>query len=245
MENRQITDWNGYRKISFTVEGRESFIVCPETAAEGNPWVWRSEFFGAFDYADRALLRQGWHLAYHRVSDMYGCPESIAMMRAFYEEVCASFALSACPVLFGFSRGGLYAVNYAAQYPRSVGALYLDAPVLDIRSWPCGVGGNADCAEECLRWYNLTSETLADFRGNPLEQAERIAAERIPVMIVAGGADTVVPWEENGKIFAERMRAAGGRVAVILKPDCGHHPHSLEDPAPIVQFLQQYAVMAK
>ena len=32
----------------------------------------------------------------------------------------------------------------------------------------------------------------------------------------------------------------GGVVEVIVKPDCGHHPHSLEDPTPVVDFLKAH-----
>jgi hypothetical protein len=28
---------------------------------------------------------------------------------------------------------------------------------------------------------------------------------------------------------------------VILKPGVGHHPHSLKDPAPVVEFLLRHA----
>lgn len=244
MENRQITEWNGYRKIAFTVGGRESFVIVPETAAPGNPWVWRCEFFGAFDTADRALLEKGWHLAYHRVSDMYGCPASLPLMHEFQTVVCEELHLSRQAVLFGFSRGGLYAVNYAEKYPYEVAALYLDAPVTDIASWPCGSGGNEKNARECLNLYGLTRENVLKFTENPNNKAFRIAEERIPVMIVAGGADRTVPWEENGKIFAEQMRAAGGIVDTIVKPTCDHHPHSLDDPAPIVEFLLSHTDFA-
>jgi len=237
MEYMQTTDWNGYKKIEFTVGGRESYIVCPEKAAPGMPWVWRCEFFGAYNTADRALLKMGWHLAYHRVSNMYGCPEAVGMMHEFQTEACVRFGLSPKPVLFGFSRGGLYAVNYAVRYPFDVAALYLDAPVMDIRSWPCGRGGNAKCAAECLEIYGLTEETLAAFGGNPLDKAELLAAEQIPVMLVAGGSDETVPWEENGAKFVPRFRAAGGEIEVIVKPECGHHPHSLDDPRPITDFI--------
>jgi|GEM_PF-408345 len=244
LENQTESRWNGWRQISFTVEGRESFVICPEKAAPGAPWVWRCEFFGAFDAADRALLRMGWHLAYHRVSDLYGCPEAIEKMHAFYAAVTEALGLSRQAVLFGFSRGGLYAVNYAARYPYETSLVYLDAPVLDIRSWPCGPGGDAHCAEECLHLYGLTPETLADFRGNAMEQAETLSASRIPVLIVAGGADATVPYHENGKIFAERMRAAGGIVETIVKPDCGHHPHSLADPRPITDWILSHTDFA-
>lgn len=52
-------------------------------------------------------------------------------MRKFQAYLEEKFALSARAVLFEFSRGGLYAVNYAAAYPEKNAKLYLDAPVLD------------------------------------------------------------------------------------------------------------------
>ena len=177
-EAETITEWKGYKRINFTVKGRESFIVCPDKTIDENRWVWRTEFFGAFDYADIALLKKGWYLAYHRVSDMYGCPESIGMMREFYDVAVEKYHLNPHPVLFGFSRGGLYAVNFALEYPNIPGALYLDAPVLDIRSWPGakGVGtGDPACWQECKRLYGLTEETALTFNKKSARQHRKIS----------------------------------------------------------------------
>ena len=239
--NESITDWNGYKQINFTVGGRNSFIVCPKKPLAGNHWIWRTEFFGAFDYADRAMLEKGWYLAYHRVSDMYGCPESVAMMREFYGTAVDKYRLDPRPALFGFSRGGLYAVNFALANPSFVGALYLDAPVLDIRSWPGGKGigtGEPSCWEECKKCYRLTEETAADFNDNPLDNTERLAATDIPVLLVCGAADRCVPYSENGEPFYRRFKAANGIIKKIIKPDCDHHPHSLSEPSPIVKFIE-------
>lgn len=238
------SEWKGFRKADFTVDGRQSCIVFPKTPAPGNPWVWRCEFFGAFDAADMALLHMGYHLAYHCVSDMYGCPEAVRRMHRFQEEVCEHFSLNRQAILFGFSRGGLYAVNYALAYPYGTALVYLDAPVLDLASWPCGSGGDARCAEECLRIYGLTRDTLEDFHGNPLDRAEEYARLQIPTLLVAGGADRTVPYAENGAPFYERVKRAGGVIEAVVKPDCGHHPHSLEDPRPITDFIAAHTDFA-
>ena len=47
------------------------------------------------------------------------------------EIVLIAHSLGCRVVLEGFSRGGLYAFNFAATHPTRVAALYLDAPVLD------------------------------------------------------------------------------------------------------------------
>lgn len=222
--------------INFKLNGRRSLVVRPDNPLPGNPTVWRTEFFGAFDSVDRAMLARGWHLCYHSASNMYGCPESLTMLREFYNFAEQTFGLAKKPVLFGFSRGGLYAVNYAHQFPDSVGGLYLDAPVLDIKSWPCRFADSHE-SKECLRWYGLTRETLADFRDIPLNRAEEMA--KFPVAIVAGAADTLVPWPDNGEIFAGRLEQLGAKLLVIVKPDCDHHPHSLTDPTPVVRFIEE------
>lgn len=229
------------RKIEFFLNGRDATLICPSTPAPGRPWVWRAEFLGAFDTADRALLDRGWHIAYLHASDLYGCPEAVEAMFDFYRHVTAEYALSPFPVIFGFSRGGLYTVNFALTHPGCFAALYLDAPVLDIRSWPGGMGKAERCPREwaeCLRCYGLAEETSVGFNQNPINRAKDPALKGARILLVAGLADRTVPYEENGAIFVARRRAAGETIETILKPDCDHHPHSLSDPAPIVRFAE-------
>ena len=54
---------------------------------------------------------------------------------------------------------------------------------------------------------------------------------------VCGEADNVVPITENTRIFEQKIKEAGGNIKVIYKPKIGHHPHSLENPTPIVDFI--------
>ena len=238
------SEWEGHERVDFMLDGREGFVVFPRQPAPGRPWVWRAEFFGAFAQADRALLAQGWCLAYYRLSDQYGCPGAVERMRAFQDYVTETFRLAPRTVLFGFSRGGLYAFNYAAAYPDRVALLYLDAPVLDIRSWPGGQGAGPGAAFEwaqCLAVYGLTEETVRNAECSPLDRIEPVAAAGIPIVLVAGDADEAVPYEENGARLAERYRQLGGTIETIVKPGGGHHPHSLPDPAPIVAFVEAHA----
>jgi pimeloyl-ACP methyl ester carboxylesterase len=236
----KASQWNGFQKLDFVVAGRACMLVQPKTPAEGSPWIWRTEFFGHEPQGDIALLQAGWHVAYIPVSDMYGAPPAIEIMERFYQHVVAEYKLNARVVLEGFSRGGLYAVNFAAAHPEQTAGLYLDAPVLDIRSWPGGKGkgkGDAHCWQQALAIYGLTEETAPAFKGNPLDQAELLAKAGIPIVAVCGDADDVVPYAENTAILKERYEKAGGRIVVILKPGVNHHPHSLKDPTPIVEFL--------
>ena len=233
-------DWNGYRRLDFAVDGRESYVVCPAQPAAGNPWVWRTEFFGAFDTVDRALLARGWHLAYHSMSELYGNDTAMGYMEAFWHAAHDELGLSARPVPFGFSRGGSYAVNYAHFHPEHVGALYLDAPLLNF----CAVGDEvvAELFDRMLECYGLTAEQMRTFDRMPVAYAASIADSGISVALCAGLSDDVVFYPQNGAAFAERFRAAGGRLLLIEKPGVGHHPHSVDDPervAQIADFLEE------
>ena len=212
----QRSQWNGFERLDLFVAGRPCLLVRPKVPAAGNPWIWRTEFFGHEPQADIALLERGWHLAYMDAKDMYGSPQAMSLF------------------------GQFYAFNFAAAHPNRVAALYLDAPVLDIRSWP---GRNRAAKEwkECLAAYNLTEETLVAFRGNPLDRIPLVASGRVPIIAVCVDADTTVPFAENTALLEKRYRELGGTIEVILKPGGEHHPHSLKDPTPIVNFLLQHA----
>jgi hypothetical protein len=42
---------------------------------------------------------------------------------------------------------------------------------------------------------------------------------------------------ENSTRLAALYKQFGGKLQMIVKPGVGHHPHSLEDPQPIVDFV--------
>src|SRR6202035_2412433 len=121
--------WNGYQQLSFTVGGLAALLVIPEPPAKGNPWIWRTEFFGHEPQADIELLNKGFHVAYVNVQNMYGAPAALDAMDVFYEHVTQTYGLSPKTTLEGLSRGGLFAYNWAARHPDRVASLYVDAPV--------------------------------------------------------------------------------------------------------------------
>jgi len=235
--------WNGYERLDFIVAGRACLLVRPAQAAPGNPWIWRTEFFGTEPQADLALLAKGWHVAYMNVKNLYGAPPAIALLGSFYAHLVANYGLAPRMVLEGFGRGGLFAFNFAVAHPNRVAALYLDAPVLDIRSWPGGKRTTTTAKEwsECLAAYGLTEETVGAFRGNPLDHVAIVARAHVPIIAVGGDADPEVPYAQNTAILEQRYRDYGGAIQVVLKPGGGHDPHSLPDPAPIVNFLLEHA----
>ena len=76
---------------------------------------------------------------------------------------------------------------------------------------------------------------------NPIDVLEPLAKAGVALIHVVGDTDEAVPVEENTTVLEERYRKLGGLIQVIHKPGVGHHPHGLEDPAPVVNFVLEHA----
>ncbi len=218
--------------FNFEFNGYEATVIRPENP--NGKWVWKTEFLYAFDAAERALLDRGYTRVYYKISNKYGSYHAVRLMRAFYNFVRERFELDDKCALFGFSRGGLYAFNFALFYPECVEKIYLDAPVLDMRTWPEEGSLNR---EQVYEEYSLTPDTIRTFRGHPIENLGEFFSLGIPLLLVAGGADEVVPFENNSGRLIKYCEDNGVSINYHVKPDCKHHPHSLEDVTPIVNFV--------
>ncbi|BDF45778.1 hypothetical protein CE91St58_18330 [Lachnospiraceae bacterium] len=228
-----------YEQKRFCIEGHEGIVIYPKKPREDRAYIWRTEFLGAFDYADRELLKKGWFLVYYKISDQFGSPDAVKKMRKFQKYLEETYQLKEKAVLFGFSRGGLYAVNYAATYPQKVWKLYLDAPVLDLFSWPGGFGrgnGSKKDWELCKKIFQITPGTR-DCTGNAIHNISTLIKHQIPVLLIAGDSDAVVPFQENGKLLYADYQLADIPIVCIIKKGVGHHPHSLENPKEIVDWV--------
>jgi lysophospholipase L1-like esterase/pimeloyl-ACP methyl ester carboxylesterase len=236
---KKASSFYGYQRVDFVFSGRQAIVVRPKLVADGMPWIWRARFWGHEPQADIALLERGFHLVYCDVSELYGNDEAISIWNRFYEYM-HQLGLSKKVVLEGMSRGGVYIYNWALANPGKVACIYADAPVLDLSSWPGGKGkgpGSKEDWEIFKKDYTLTEEQAVEFKGSPLQKAEAIAKLNFPMLHVVGDADEVVPVDENTNPFETVIKKAGGNITVIHKPGVGHHPHSLANPSPIVDFI--------
>lgn len=234
----QKQTWHGGTRHDFKFKDRDAIVVEPAEAAEGNPWIWRPAFFDAFPSVDVALLAKGFHIVYLDLTHEYGNPRSVALGTDFYQWICENYALSEQVTLEGFSRGGLYALNWAIANPEKVACLYLDAPVCDVFSWPGRE--QPELWQDLLQKWDTTDKEMASFPGNPIDHLQPLAAAGVPILAVCGDSDRVVPYSENMEVLRNRYVALGGPVEVILKPGCDHHPHSLENPEPVVDFILRH-----
>ncbi len=232
------TTWKGFRAKTLTISGRNALIVYPQKSAKGNPWIWRTEFFGHEPQADSVLLTKGFHVVYIDVQNMYGAPKAVQLMADFYEYLTREEHLNKKTVLEGFSRGGLFALNWAEKNPDKTSCLYLDAPVCDFKSWP-GTNRGFDNDWTLLKEvYDFHSDEEAlRYPSNPVDNLQPLASYKVPILSVCGTADTIVPIKDNSGLLKTRYEALGGKMTIIEKKGVGHHPHSLKDPSPIVSFI--------
>ncbi len=186
------------------------------------------------------MLQHGFHAAYIDLQNLYGGPEAMKAMDAMHEYVTREFQLSQKTVLEGFSRGGLFSLNWAARHPDKVACIYNDAPVCDFKSWPGGKGkgkGSPGDWERCKQVYGLSEEQAMEYKLNPVDNLKPLAEVKMPILHVCGATDDVVPVDENSLIIQKRYAELGGSFTLINKPHCNHHPHSLKDPTRIVNFV--------
>ncbi len=232
--------WHGYETLDSVMNGHSYKIVFPDIPNENRDWIWRARFWGHEPQTDLALLEQGFHVAYIEVGGLFGNEQAIEIWDAFYEELISEYQLNPKVVLEGLSRGGLIVYNWANLNADKLACIYADAPVCDFKSWPWGYGvgvGSEPAWKECLEQYELTEEQSLSFKGNPVDHLENIAMAKVPILHVVGDADKVVPVSENTGLLRKRLIELGWDMKVLHKPGVGHHPHSLKDPKPIVDYI--------
>lgn len=211
-------------------------VVLPNKVAEGKPWVWRARFFNAFPNFDIAMLEKGYHIVYCDVAELLGNKTAVERWNNHYKWVTEEKGLAKMPILEGMSRGGLIVYNWAAANPDKVGVIYGDAPVMDLKYWP------SFKSQLLHRAYKFDNEDQFNaYKGNPVDNLEPLAKAGIPIIHVVGDADTTVLVSEHTAVAEKRYKELGGLMEVIHKKDCGHHPHSLEDPTPIIEFIEKHA----
>jgi lysophospholipase L1-like esterase/pimeloyl-ACP methyl ester carboxylesterase len=241
------SDWNGFDRYDFVVDGKPVTAICPRHPLPGKPWAWKGEFLDAFPGTEISLLKHGFYIVYVSLPDMLGCPEAVQGWNVCYQELTGKYALARKVALIGLSRGGLYCYNWAAANPDKVACIYGDAPVCDFKSWPGGKGkgkGSASDWKLVLERYHFKSEAEAlAYDKNPVDNLASLAKAGVPLLHVYGDSDDAVPWDENTGKLAERYRQLGGSITLIAKPGIGHHPHGLTDPAPIVEFIIEHSAV--
>lgn len=205
---------------AFLVSGRPAFVFLPppEKRRTPQPWIMYGPTLpGLPDNAEKFMhenfLAAGVAVAGIDQGESYGSPKGQALMTDLYNELTTKrgFAKQVC--LLGRSRGGLQMTSWAIAHPEHVAGIAGIYPVLDLRSYP-GLQRAASA-------YELTPKQLEEqlAQHNPIAKGDVIAKAKIPLFLIHGDVDKLVPLEPNSAALAEHYKNAGATdVATLVIP---------------------------
>lgn len=235
--------WNEFDTKKFVFSERKAIIIFPKVAANGKMLL-KTEYLDAFPEFDIAMLERGYHLISIEHFSRWAPDEEIDIVAEFIKYCAKELQLNEKCVIEGLSCGGLTAARLAETYPDLCAALYLDAPVLNVLSM-AGLGELKQetvdlCWREIVATFGVSKSTIVNFRQSPIDNMEPLIKNNIPIIMIYGNADNVVIYEENGKVLENYYKKHNGNMKVIVKSMCEHHPHGLDNPTVIVDFVEKY-----
>ncbi len=237
--------WHGFRRTQFIFDGHRAWIAEPRgEPADGRPWTWTMQWADAF--VERTgvleLLSNGWH---HVTLDTFSNrmdEKGLDASRAFQRFLSSDLSFAERANLVGLSWGGFFSVRYACAHPDAVERMYLDAPLLNFDGFS-GLKKFRDNPGKAIGPWKDSVPPDGIWSNDPrmpLNMAEKLAEAGIPVKLIYGGKDEVVPPQCNAEPFAQRFAAAGGKLYLTVHENRGHHPHG-EDAAGVHRIADFFA----
>jgi alpha-beta hydrolase superfamily lysophospholipase len=210
----------------FEVAGRTAFLFTPAADAtpptQPKPWILYAPTLPAYpDAAEQWMHEQftkaGVAVAGIDTGESYGSPAGVVAAEALHAEMVRR-GYSKQPALLGRSRGGLWASAWAIAHPELTAGLGGIYPVYDWRTYP-GL-------EKAAPAYGLTPAELAAQAAElcPIERIDVAAKAGVPVCIIHGDDDKVVPLGPNSLRLKQTYETAGKGelVQLILARGQGH-----------------------
>jgi pimeloyl-ACP methyl ester carboxylesterase len=208
---------------SFEVNGQTAFVMTPEKPAAGNPWVWYAPTLRNYPHHSQQfyfeqLLAHGIAVAGYDLGEVRGAPESSGKFTGFYDAMVAK-GYSGKPVLLGQSRGGLMLLCWAFRNPDKVQAFAGIYPVCNIASWPL-----QNSKPSVLADYGLSEEAILKQMDtfNPAENLTELAHAGVPMFIIHGDSDSVVPLRDNSALIKAAYEKDDGEIEVKIVHGKGH-----------------------
>lgn len=235
--------WNGFELKREIIFEREALIVSPKRGTENGKWALKTEYFEAFPDVQIKLLHLGYHVVHIKNKTRWHISEDSEARAILAEYMNKIYGLSKKCAIIGMSCGGMQGIYFASKYPEYVSCMYLDAPVVNFLSCPFALGKKAKdttMEEEFTKESGITRTKILSYRGHPLDYIPDLLKYNIPIILVCGDSDTVVPYEENGKLLNDAYKDNGKIIKTIIKKGANHHPHGLDDNGEIVDFILKY-----
>lgn len=211
---------------SFFIEERPAFILLPEESqrSQPQPWVlYGPTLPGLPDQHEKWMHEQflaaGIAVAGIDVGEAYGSQAGQAQFTALYDELTRQRGFAAKTCLLGRSRGGLLVSSWAISHPEKVAGLAGIYPVFDLRSYP-GLKRAAPA-------FQLTVEEFERqlIKLNPIERIDVLADAKIPVFLIHGDIDRIVPLEKNSAEVVRRYSKSGAKefAQLVIPQGQGHN----------------------
>ena len=211
---------------TFLVDDRPAFILWPskEKRSTPQPWVMYSPTLPRYPdvhekWMHQQFLDAGVAVAGIDVGESYGSPEGRKHFSALYKELTTKRNFGAKPCLLGRSRGGLWSSSWAIRNTNKVAGIAGIYPVFDLMTYP-GMKRAAPA-------YKMPEEDLAAAikQHNPIEKVGTLAKAKIPIFIIHGDIDNVVPLKQNAARLVEIYNAfnAQGLVELEVVKGQGHN----------------------
>jgi len=217
--------WNGFQCEKFTFEGRDAILVFPEEGTANGRLALKTEYWGAFPNVEIQLLKKGFRLAFLKNETRFVTRKDCDIRAAFVRHLAKEHGLNEQCALIGMSLGGAQAVLFAGYHPELTACMYLDAPCLNYCMYtkPCF---RDTWDNEFLKVYPGTKYwQMLKFPEHPINMADVLVENRIPVMLVYGIQDATVIYEENSLPLVQAYEGTD-LLTLIAVDDRGHHPHS-------------------
>ncbi len=207
----------------FEIDGHKAFLYAAPKPAAGKPWLWYAPTLGGVSLFGRkmyfeACMKAGISIAGYDLGEVRGAPASTAKFTLFYEAMVKR-GYSTKPILLGQSRGGMMTLAWAFRNPDKVRAWVGIYPVCNLASWPLKNSKVQTLADFAMTEEELVAK-LSEF--NPVDHLKGLIENKVPMFVVHGDSDVVVPYEVNTGLLKERYTAGGGQIRVKVIPGEGH-----------------------
>jgi pimeloyl-ACP methyl ester carboxylesterase len=195
-------------------------VVVPKQAAAGKPWSWRGVYWNHQPQAEVELLKRGFHIAYISVDPKPGPITGLTMDELMDQLGMSRAALAEWDAWYAY---------LTAQYGLSKKPAFIGMSRGGIFEFSWATT-NPDKVS-CIYDDNPGMEHQAFQRLGDLARAD------VPILQVCGSID---PMFGRYTCAIEGIyQQFGGRISTMVKDGYAHHPHSLRNPRPIADFIEQ------
>lgn len=239
-------DWHGFDRYDFVMDvqtlaitpfkappGEESgnlgdsekghlrcVVVVPKQAAPGKPWSWRGVYWNHQPQAEVELLKRGFHVAYISVDPKAGSLTNLTMDELMDELGMSTRAVTEWDTWYAHLTGRYGLSKKPALIGMSRGGIFE-------YMWGTANPDKVSCI-------------YADNPGMESEGFHRLvdlARSDVPALQVCGTLDPLLGAYTSA--IETIYQQFGGRISMMIKEGYAHHPHSLRNPKPIADFIEQ------